>query len=119
MHSRLLELEQYLDRQQANIEQAVATVDQSRRHERPGTDRWSVNEVVGHLAIIEERIARLLSGAIAKARAEGLGPDPVSQSFLSTWSDTRILDRSTKIRNPKGDPPEDMADPFAAFDSAR
>jgi hypothetical protein len=78
-----------------------------------------VNEVVAHLAIIEERIAKLLSSAAARARAEGVGPDPSNESFLAAWSDAKILDRTKKIRNPKGDPPAGMAEPHAALNAAR
>jgi hypothetical protein len=119
MHPRLRELQEYLDRQHANLQEAIVSIDPAHRGMRPGTDRWSVDEVVAHLAIIEERIARMLGGAAAKARSEGVGPDQSSESFLSSWSDAKILDRSRKIRNPRGDPPQDMADPYASFEASR
>jgi hypothetical protein len=76
---------------------------------------------VHHLAIIEQRIGALITSRIAEARAAGVAPDSSTDPILPKIRVSHILDRTQRIRNPRGDPqsalPLDAA--IAALDQAR
>ena len=44
-------------------------VSESRRSQRPGEDRWSVNEILEHLSLVEQRFAAIIAKRIAEARS--------------------------------------------------
>ena len=56
MHRRLEEVLNYLDSQRAALSEAVELVPTELRDQQPGSDRWSVAQVLQHLVIIEKRI---------------------------------------------------------------
>ncbi len=97
MHPRISEVLAHLDEHRAALEQAFAEVPVAIRDQRPSPDRWSVAEVLDHLAIIETRIAKLLTQQIASARAAGLGEDRDTSPVVPTLNMRRILDRSRPI----------------------
>lgn len=59
------------------------------RARRPAADRWSVANVLEHLAIVEVRVVGSLSSRFAEARTAGLPPSPdtsvVSQADLARY----------------------------------
>jgi hypothetical protein len=121
MNPRITELIDYLDREREYFDRAVASVPAERHRQRPSTDAWSVAEVVNHVGITDTRIAALLTKVTGEARGAGASPDDETSPILPTMDVRRILDRGTKIRNPRGDPPPDCstAGGLAALDAAR
>jgi hypothetical protein len=97
MHSRTEELLNYLNTQHERTRLAVDRVPVAQRERRPGTDRWSVSEVLEHLSIVERRIHRLLQMKIAEARATGLGAERDESPVVGTMDMDRVLDRTRKI----------------------
>ena len=97
MHPRIAEVLEHLDRHRAALEHAFAEVPVALRDQRPAPDRWSVAEILDHLAIIEGRIAELLAQQIDAARAAGLGPERESSPVVPTIKMERLLDRSRPI----------------------
>ena len=71
MHPHLAEVFALLDQSRAALRAAVATVEPGDRARRPGPDRWSVNEILEHLGLVERSFGALVSEAIAKARSRG------------------------------------------------
>ena len=67
MHPRIKELVEALDSRRADLTRAVNEVPASARNRRPSEDRWSVAEVLEHLALVEEnipqRVKALVSGS--------------------------------------------------------
>jgi hypothetical protein len=55
---------------------------------------------VEHLAIVNERIARLLVKGIDEARASGLGPETSTDPILPTLNLGRALDRTKRFTAP-------------------
>lgn len=101
LHPRIQEVLDYLDVHRRQLLDTIASVPAQMRDTRPGEGRWSVAEVVEHLALIESRIAGLLSMKMAEARANGVGADTETSSVVATFDSTdSVIDRSRKIDAP-------------------
>jgi hypothetical protein len=121
MNPRIDELIAYLDRERADLDRAIASVPPDRHTQRPSPDAYSVAEVVNHLAITDGRIAALLTKVTGEATGHGAAPDSETSPILPGIKVSHILDRTTKIRNPRGDPAPDcnVRDGLVALDAAR
>jgi hypothetical protein len=114
MHPRIQEVLEFLDTTRADVSNAVESVAPDHRDERPAGDRWSVAEVLEHLSILEARVAQLVSGRLAAARAAGLGPELETSSVLDTVDRARIRDRSHRATAPDFVRPQSTCDAVAA-----
>ena len=92
-----------------------------RRATNPAPDRWSVAQVVEHLAIVEQRISRLIAIRIVDAKAKGLAAETQTSSVLATFDSGRVTDRTTRFVNPNAIPTGslDVDLGLAALDAAR
>ncbi|MCU1265279.1 MAG: DinB-like domain protein [Acidobacteria bacterium] len=115
MHPRTQEVIEYLDTTRSDLSSAVAGVSSDRRDERPAPERWSVAEVLEHLAIIEGRVTQLISGKLAAAKAAGLGNETETSPVLDTIDRARILDRSRRATAPDMVKPRSEQDAAAAW----
>lgn len=97
MHPRTEEINAYLDANRAALLEEVERVAPALRETRPAPDRWSVAEVLEHLALVERRITGLLAGSLSAARAEGLGPERETGPVVGTFDLTRVLDRGRPV----------------------
>jgi hypothetical protein len=100
-HPRLQELLDHLDRHRAELRAAVETIPASVREQRPAPDRWSVAEVIEHLAIVETRSADRLLAKLTEARAQGIGRESETSPILPTIDSTALLNRSRKVSAPE------------------
>src|SRR5438552_1539826 len=96
MHPRIEELVDALDSRRAELTRAVDEVPTSARNRRPSEDRWSVAEVLEHLALVEENIAQRIKLLVAEQRANGLGVERDSTSVAQTFDSAFMLDRTRK-----------------------
>ena len=110
MHPRIQEVLEYLDTTRTDLSQAVEGVPAARREERPGADRWSVAEVLEHLAIIERRVVKMVAGRIAAAKASGVGPELETSSVLDSINRGGVADRSRRVTAPEMIQPQSAAD---------
>ena len=122
MHPHVTAVLTRLDRSRAAVREAVARVPPQARATRPGRDRWSVDEILEHLAIVDTRFDAIVGQAIAQARAAGLGPEGGDLVPLADAVRTRIDDRGEKREAPENMVPTgslraDAA--MAAWDEAR
>jgi hypothetical protein len=97
MHPRITEVLDHLDHCRAELESAVAAVPIELRERRPAPDRWSVAEVLEHLALVEGRITHLLATKLDAARVAGLGPDAETSPVVPTVDLGRIADRERPV----------------------
>jgi len=97
MHPRTQEVLSVLDSYRSALEHAVAQVPASLQRTRPGSEQWSVSEVLEHLSLVEGRIAPMLVTKLAAARAEGLAPETETSRVAPTLDVTRLLDRSNAL----------------------
>ena len=100
------ELLQHLEQSRASLRAAVDSVPAAHREQRPGLDRWSVAEVLEHLAIVERRIAGRLADALAAARAS-LQPAavPPSSGVIDSGQVARLADRSQRFKTSEASEP--------------
>lgn len=120
-HPRLAELFGYLDRQQAELRSSIRAVSPERHGERPASDRWSVAEVVEHVAMVEGRLGAMI-GAMLREAAPRLGPERDDSAILPTLNPDRALDRSRALVAREGTVPTGTMSVdagLAAIDAAR
>ena len=100
MHSITRELLAYLDEQRSVLRSAFESVPPELRNRPPAPERWSAANIVEHLAIVEARIATLLSERIEEARA-GLSAETNTDPILPTIDYKRMYDRSNRVKAPE------------------
>jgi hypothetical protein len=100
MHPRIQELTAYLTVRRDALCDGVESVAPEMRNVAPGPDRWSVAQVLEHLAIVENRFATILAEKFAAAKAGGLGAEDETSSIVDSWNVAPMLDRSTKHQAP-------------------
>jgi uncharacterized damage-inducible protein DinB len=108
MHPRTTEVLNYLEAQHAVLEQTIAAIPPAYHAKRPGPERWSIAEVLAHVAIVEHFIVRLLRAKLDAARAAGLGPERDTSPVVRTFDIDRVHDRSRRVEAmPEVYPPPD------------
>ena len=98
MHPRTKELLRHFDAHRADLKSAYDSVPPVQRNEPPATGGWSAANVVEHLAIVESRMAGILSSRIREERESGLASETGSEPLVLEM--TRISDRSTRVQAP-------------------
>lgn len=114
MHPHLAELFAQLDASRAAVEAAVDGVPEAVRGNRPGPSRWSVNEVLEHLALVDRRFDGVVGRAIAEARDRGLGPERGARVAIPQTLVDRVVDRSDRRDAPVTTVPTGSLDHRAA-----
>jgi DinB superfamily len=97
MHPRVREVLECLDAHHTDLQRAMEDVPVALRDRRPGPERWSVAEILDHLALVEERIVQLITRELADARARGLGPERGDTPVVATLDPSRLVDRSRRL----------------------
>lgn len=123
LHPRIQELIDFLVSHRREVHDAVSAVPAELRDRKPAPGRWSVAEVLEHLAMIERRVAALLTMRVTEAREQGVGPDPDTSSVVASFEHADILtDRAKKIVTPKAGVPSGAVGTIAgteALDTAQ
>jgi hypothetical protein len=100
MNSITRELLAYLDEQRSILQSAFDSVPVELRESPPAPDRWSATNVVEHLAIVEARVANLLTERI-KEELPGLQPAKDTSPILPTIDYQKMYDRSNRVKAPE------------------
>ena len=108
MHPRIIELVEYLDLQREVLRAAFHDVPPGLRDQSPGPERWSAAAIVEHLAILQPRLAGILSTRIAEARAAGIGPETSFEPLLPTFDLEKVIDRTTRATAPETGRPKGL-----------
>ena len=70
-------------------------------------DCWSAEENLAHLALVEERIARLVEEGVEWAKANSVGPEASDESIMSSLDAFSLTDAIDKRKAPASiSPPE-------------
>ncbi|HEX5068619.1 MAG TPA: pyridoxal-phosphate dependent enzyme, partial [Vicinamibacterales bacterium] len=110
------ELLQHLDQTRAALRAAVDSIPPAHREQRPGADRWSVAEVLEHLAIVERRIAGRLSDALAAARASSATSSAGSlAAAIDPKQVAQLADRSQRFKTSEASEPRGALSADAAW----
>src|SRR5437588_458079 len=115
MHPRIEEILNYLDTERSALRDAIELVPIDQREQAPGTDRWSVAQVLQHLVMIEKRIGRGLTKWVADAQAGGLGPETETSSVMNSLPLQLIADRSQRRSAPEEVRPQGNIDAKSAW----
>ncbi len=102
------ELLQHLEQNRTALRAAVDSIPVLHREQRPGADRWSVAEVLEHLAIVERRIAGRLADALTAARASTAPPaaaPPQTAATIDAAQVARLADRSQRFKTSEASEP--------------
>ena len=100
MNRHLSEAFANLDAARKDLRAAVDAVPEQRRGERPARDRWSVNEILEHLSLVEGRFAAIIALRIGEAREAGLGPEQRFREPLPTGLRQMLNDRANRRNAP-------------------
>jgi hypothetical protein len=93
MHPRIAEVLDFLDGSRAALLAALDDVPAELRAPRPDASRWSIAQVVAHLAIVETGITALFRQRVTEATA----PDTDTSPILATIDVPRLLDRERAL----------------------
>ena len=115
MHPRSQEVVNYLDQTRTEMREAVESVPANARDQKPADDQWSVAQVLDHVAIVHNMVARSVGKWIAEAQSRGLGPETSNSSLLNTIPSERVLDRSRKVQAPERIQPRNDIDAETAW----
>jgi len=96
MHAHVAEVLARLDDSRTVLGAAVNAVPEPLRRTRPAEGRWSVAEVLEHLAKVDRLFAERIASAIGEARAGGLGPEHQARDPLPDAVTQRMHDRTDK-----------------------
>jgi len=99
-HPRLQELFAYLQIRRNALREAVDAVSEPQRNQPPEPGRWSVADVLEHLALVEGRFTTTLANRLAEARAAGLAEERDSRPIVGTFDQAGVLDRTNKREAP-------------------
>ncbi|HEY6220351.1 MAG TPA: DinB family protein [Gemmatimonadaceae bacterium] len=117
MDAKLARILEELDESRKDLDRSVAAIPADKHMVSPGSDRWSVAQILEHLLTVEQRITGLLRKLLSEARENAAAPSPSPRTFDSA----RVRDRSNKIKTRMGDPAgaTSVADSLEALDQAR
>jgi hypothetical protein len=122
MHPRTRELLGQLDTERAALRDAVHHVPAPSREQRSSPDRWSVAEVLEHLALIENRVLPVVIKGLDDLRSRNLPPEQDTTSVLPMINRALILDRTRRITAGEAVRPHgelDAAKAWTALEEAR
>lgn len=107
MHPRIEEVLQCLDTELSGLRAAVESVPRDRRSDRPTPDRWSVAEVLDHLARVERSVLRACEQQLAAARESGLPEESETSSIRELMPPERVANRDRPLVSPERLLPKD------------
>jgi len=91
----------YLSVRRSALREAVDLVPEALRSQPPEPGRWSVADVLEHLALVEGRFTTTLANRLAEARAEGLAEERETSGIVGTFDQAGVLDRTSKREAPE------------------
>lgn len=91
------QLLQQLDNAHTMLLSALESVPPDLHNQRPAEDRWSVSEVVEHLAIVEDRICTLLKRQLSQPSETPVeGMTTITVEFLLDRNQKRVASESSQ-----------------------
>lgn len=100
MQQRLAELFSYMDSTRERLVATVRDLNPSFAGVRSRGDSWSAEETLAHLALVEERIARLVEEGVQWAKANDIGPEKSDKSVLSSLDRFSLTEVTEKRKAP-------------------
>lgn len=102
-----------LDRERAAFLAQVARVPGARQAERPAPDRWSVAEIVEHVARIDAGVSKVLAAKSAEPLTAT--PEQLAEAQMTPEKAARIRSRDERVEAPERVRPSGTLSPEAAL----
>ena len=115
MATPLNECLENLDQVRSELRAVVDRVPEQLRGQRPAEDRWSVDEILEHLCLVERRFAAIIAMRIGEARSAGLGPEQNAREPLPANLRQMLRDRANRRNAPEAVRPTGTVDHRAAL----
>lgn len=121
MHPRIQEVVAVLDAELAALSQAVQSVPEPLRSQRPAPDRWSVAEILEHLALVEQSVLKGCTRQFAAACAAGLPDEAETSPVRDSLPPERVANRARALQAPDPFHPRgaEAADAWADVEAVR
>jgi hypothetical protein len=122
LRPKLAELFEYMDFTRAALIATARGMSTSFAEMRPREGAWSPVEVLTHLAMVEYGIAELVGKSVAKARAEGVGPDQSEDSFMKSLDRFGVAETAEKLSAPSRvlpENPKSIEESLASLETSR
>ena len=116
MHPHLAEVLARLNDSRAVLADAVNEIPEELRRTRPAPDRWSVAEVLEHLAKVNRFFAGRMAAAIDEARAAGVGLEQQARNPLPEDIVRKMADRTDRRAAREAVMPSGDVDSSTAWD---
>jgi hypothetical protein len=115
MHPQLTAALNRLDAATRDLRAAVDAVPVALRAQKPSPDRWSVNEVVEHLAKVEQIFFGTLLARLESARTSGLCAEVEAPPALPEQTRMFMVDRTNARKAPEPAQPTGAVDAVTAL----
>jgi len=117
MHPELAAALGRLDAVTRDLHAAAMSMPTSLHCQKPSPERWCLNEVLEHLALVERLFVEAIARNIAAAKAAGLAPEVDDPAMLSDQLKTVVEDRTTPRTAPERVVPTGQVGAAEAFDT--
>jgi hypothetical protein len=107
LQKQISELFGYMDSTREKFLKTAASINPVFAGVRPRGNQWSAEQIVAHLAAVEDRVGRSIRKSIDTARAEGLGPETSDEPILSSLDQHGIADATVKRESPEAVVPQE------------
>lgn len=107
VNRRLEEVFAYLDSTRAALLATSAQVNRTFASIRPQAGSWSVADILAHLALVEEGVARLVAKSVDWARTHGIGAEQSEESVMSSLDQFGMIESSARRQAPASVTPDD------------
>jgi hypothetical protein len=115
LHPNVSDVLTELEHARGMLRDAVHAVPESDRAKRPGEGRWSVNEVLEHLSMVERRFTGLLAMRIQEAKETGLGMEHNARAPIPPELKKMLEDRANRRNAPHAVHPSGTLDSRSAW----
>lgn len=105
----------HLDAATRDLRAAVDALPVPQRGQQPAPARWSVNEVIEHVAKVEQSFVGAVLSKVEAARAAGMGPEVADPPMLPEQTRTRLTDRTNRRQAPDSVLPTGTVDALTAI----
>jgi hypothetical protein len=122
MHPRIEEILTHLDTKRAELRRTLDAIPVELHATPPEPGRWSIVNVLEHLALLETRLSGLFHKRISEARAAGVRDETETTTLFSDPMLGLLTDRTRKLIAPEVVQPtstHDSASAWQALESAR
>ena len=122
MQKRLAEIVDYIEVARGRLLAASQGVNPSFAEIRSRKGSWCVAEILMHLAMTEELVAKIISRSVSLGREQGVGPEKSDESLLTSLDALSVADSEKPLTAPERiSPPRDttMEQALGALETSR